>query len=116
VYVNLTPRTKDEPYALRIFEVLWQMKKDGYSEGTLGTFGRRLRYLAKHVNLGSPEDVKEFIAEKAWSNGYKENMVSAYNRYVVFHHLSWKKPKYQQAFSIKKLPLESNIDLIISAC
>lgn len=41
-------------------------------------------------------------------------MVSAYNHYVVFHNLSWKKPKYQRAFSIKKLPLESNIDLIIS--
>jgi integrase len=111
---NPTPRTKDEPYALRIFEVLWQMKKDGYSESTLETFGRRLRYLAKHVNLGSPESVKEFIAEKAWSNGYKDNVVSAYNHYVVFHSLSWKKPKYQRAFSIKKLPLESNIDLIVS--
>jgi len=111
---NPTPRTKDEPYALRVFEVLWQMKKDGYSENTLETFGRRLRYLAKHVNLGSPEEVKEFIAEKAWSNGYKDNVVSAYNHYVVFHNLSWKKPRYQRAFSIKKLPLEANIDLIIS--
>jgi len=32
---NPTPRTKDEPYTLRIFEVLWQMKKDGYSENTI---------------------------------------------------------------------------------
>jgi len=41
-------------------------------------------------------------------------MVNAYNHYTVFHNLSWKRPKYQRAFSIKKLPLESNIDLIIS--
>jgi ribosomal protein S15P/S13E len=41
------------------------MKKDRYSERTLETFGRRLRYLAKYANLGSPESVKEFIAKKA---------------------------------------------------
>jgi len=90
------------------------MKKDGYSENTIGPIGRRLRNLAKHVNLESPDEVKEFIAKANWSNGYKENMVNAYNHYTVFHGLSWKKPKYQRAFSIKKLPLESDIDLIIS--
>ena len=78
------------------------MKKGGYSENTIETFGRRLRYLAKHVKLDNPEGVKAFIARKAWSNGYKDNMVSAYNHYVVFHHLSWKKPRYLRAFGIKK--------------
>jgi len=90
------------------------MKKDGYSENTIGPIGRRLRNLGKHANLDNPEEVKSFIAEAQWSNSYKENMVNAYNHYAVFHGLKWKKPKYQRAYSIKKLPLESNIDLIIS--
>ena len=90
------------------------MKKDGYSENTLGPIGRRLRNLAKHVNLEEPERVKEFIARADWSNGYKENMVNAYNHYAAFHEYSWKKARYQRAFSIKKLPLESDIDLVIS--
>ena len=111
---NPTPRTKDEPYTLRVFQVLWQMKKDGYSENTIGPIGRRLRNLAKHVSLNNPDEVKGFIARADWSNGYKENIVNAYNHYTVFHGLSWNRPKYQRAFSIKKLPLESDIDLIIS--
>ena len=112
---NPTPRTRDEPYTLRkVFEVLWQMKKDGYSENTIEPLGRRLRNLAKHINLDQPDEVKEFIAKAVWSNGYKENIVNAYNHYAVFHGLSWKKPKYQRAFSIKKLPQESDIDLVIS--
>jgi len=90
------------------------MKKDGYSENTIGPIGRRLRNLAKHVNLDNPEEVKSFIARAEWSNGYKENVVNTYNHYAVFYKLSWKKPRYQRAFSIKKLPLESDIDLIIS--
>jgi hypothetical protein len=105
----------DEPTAQRgIFEVLWQMRKDGYSENTIKPIGRRLRNLAKHANLDNPEKVKDFIAKAEWSNGYKENMVNAYNHYAVFHSLEWRKPRYQRAFSIKKLPLESDIDLIIS--
>jgi len=90
------------------------MKKDGYSENTIKPIGRRLRNLVKHTDLDKPEKVKELIAKADWSNGYKENMVNAYNHYAVFHCLEWKKPRYQRAFSIKKLPLESDIDLIIS--
>ncbi len=104
----------DEPTAQRIFQVLWQMRKDGYSENTIKPIGRRLRNLSKHADLGKPEDVKEFIAKVDWSNGYKENMVNAYNHYATSHCLRWRKPRYQRAFSIKKLPLESDIDLIIS--
>ena len=90
------------------------MKKNGYSENTIDPIGRRLRNLAKYVNLNNPEEIKEFIAKADWSNGYKENIVNAYNHYAISHGLAWKRPKYQRAFSIKKLPLESDIDLIIS--
>ncbi len=90
------------------------MKKDGYSENTIEPIGKRLRNLAKHVNLDNPDEIKEFIAKVDWSNGYKENVVNAYNHYAVFYGLSWKRPKYQRAFSLKKLPLESDIDLIDS--
>jgi DNA-dependent RNA polymerase auxiliary subunit epsilon len=55
---NPTPRTKDGPTAQRIFQVFWQMKKDGNSENTLGPIGRRLRNLAKHFNLEKPEKVR----------------------------------------------------------
>jgi len=90
------------------------MKKDGYSENTIEPIGKRLKNLSKHVSLDSSDEVKAFVARADWSNGYKDNMVNAYNHYAVFHGLSWRRPVYQRAYSIKKLPLESDIDLIIS--
>jgi len=103
----------DEPYAQRIFQVLWQLKKDGYSENTIDPIRKRLQNLARYVNLDDPDKVKEFIAKATWSNGYKENIVNAYNHYAAFHQVDWRKPRYQRVFSIKKLPLETDIDLII---
>jgi integrase len=90
------------------------MKKDGYSENTIEPIGNRLKNLSKHVNLDSPDEVKEFIARADWSNRYKDNMANAYNHYTVFHSLPWNRPTYQRAYIIKKLPLESDIDLIVS--
>jgi len=86
----------DEPTAQHIFQVLWQLRKDGYSENTIKPIGRRLRNLGKHANLDKPEKVKEFIARVNWSNGYKESIVNAYNHYAAFHRLEWKKPRYQR--------------------
>jgi integrase len=90
------------------------MKKNGYSESTIEAIGKRLKNLSKRVNLANPEEVKTFVAEADWSNGYKANVVNAYNHYTVFHGIRWIKPVYLRSYSIKKLPLEQDIDLIIS--
>jgi len=90
------------------------MKNDGYSEETIQTTSRRLRNLSKTINLDNPEEIKTHIASIQCSNSFKDNLVSAYNHYAVFHKLNWKKPIYQRAYSIKKLPPEASIDLIIS--
>jgi hypothetical protein len=90
------------------------MRKDGFSENTMEPIGRRLRNLAKHVNLENPNEAKEFVAKAPWLDNYKGNVINAYSHYTAFKGLSWKKSKYRRAFSIKKLPQESDIDLIIS--
>ena len=61
------------------------MKNDGYSESTIEPIGKRLRALAKHVDLNDPERVKEFISRQNWSASYKQNVVNAYTRYVETH-------------------------------
>jgi integrase len=94
--------------------VIWQLKKDGYSDSTIEPIGKRLRNLAKRVDLDNPSHVKDFIARAELSEGYKENLINAYNHYAVFHRLSWNRPQYQRASSIHKLPPETDIDLVIS--
>jgi len=90
------------------------MKNDGYSETTIEPIGRRLRTLAKQVDLNLPQKVKEHIARQNWSTAYKENVVNAYCHYAETHNVQWQKPIYLRASSLKKLPLESDIDFVIN--
>jgi integrase len=90
------------------------MKNNGYAETTIETIGNRLRNLSKQVDMNNPEKVKEYISNQTWKSSYKENMVNAYNHYTITHTISWRKPIYLRSSSLKKLPLESDIDLIIS--
>ncbi len=73
---NPTPRTRDEPYSLRIFEVLWQMKEDGCSEKTIEPIGRRLRNSLKQVNVDTPDAVKGFATKAGWANSCKGNLIN----------------------------------------
>ena len=60
------------------------MKKDGYAEGTIEATGRRLRMIAKFVDLNDPESVKEYLATKEGKNSYKEGLADAYDRYARY--------------------------------
>ena len=74
--------------------VLLHLKKLGRKESTLISIGRKLRHLAKQVDLNQPEKVKEFIANKNCSDGHKDNLIDAYSHYCQFYGLKWTKPKY----------------------
>ena len=96
---NPAPSTTREPryFESRIFQVIWRLKNSGYSERTLKGYSKRLRMLAKHVNLDKPESVRSFIAgQEGWSNAYKEGIVNAYAHYAKEYSLSWDKPIYKR--------------------
>jgi len=40
------------------------MKKDHYAKSTIEVTGRRLRLIAKLVNLDNPKEVTEYLANK----------------------------------------------------
>jgi integrase/recombinase XerD len=92
------------------------MKKNGYAETTIEITAKRLRMMAKHVNLDEPEKVKEYIAFKECSNTYKEGLVICYDRYTRFNGLFWDKPLYRREDALIKLPTEERINKIISSC
>jgi len=75
---------------------------------------RRLRFLAKHVDLDNPIAVCEFISQQGWSNNYKGNMILAYLHYVRFYKLSWIMPKYQREDREFKVPTDEDVSKIIS--
>jgi len=98
----------------RVLNVLLHLRKLGRREVTLKGIGKKLRYLAKHCDLGDPEAVKEFIVRAEWSSNYKGNVVEAYNHYVKFHGLAWERPVYQREERRTRIPTLENINKIIS--
>jgi len=96
-----------------IFNVLWDMKKNGLANDTIRNVDKALSALSKRCDLNKPEQVKTTIAEFK-NTGYKRSLTYAYNKYVEFYNLEWKKPDYWQPRKIPQIPLENHIDSIIA--
>jgi len=76
-------------FSEKIFNVLWQMRKNGYAEATIEGTDRRLKMMANAVDLDDPEAVKEYIASKDGKSSYKEGLVKAYNLYARYNRIYW---------------------------
>lgn len=102
-----------------IIQLLWYMKKQGrYSEATIKTRVKSLTLLDKQgINLLDPEAVKLSLAQKQkWSNGYKQNFVSAYDVFAEMLKIEWKPPFYQTIKPLPFVPYEKEVDALISGC
>jgi integrase len=115
---NPVPSTtrKPRPYIKnRIFNVVWKLKSNGYSDNTIQGYSKRLNMLSKHANLDNPETVKNCIARQdGWSNAYKEAMVNAYVHYVRMYNLHWEKPVYKRSMRLPNVPSTEQINKIIA--
>lgn len=95
--------------------MIWELKSAGYSDGTLKGYSKRLKMLAKHVNLDNSGAVKSLIAgQESWSNSYKEGIVNAYTNYVRQYGLSWKKPVYKRSQRLPNVPTTEQVNRIIA--
>jgi len=91
------------------------MKKDGYADSTIRSTGKKLRMMVRdEVNLDDPDVVKEYIATKDGSNGYKEVLCDVYDRYIKYHSLTWRRPKYERDDQPPYVPTEEEVNLLIA--
>ena len=97
-----------------LFAVVYHLKKQGRKETTLVAISRKLRYLARNVDLNQPEKVKEFIANLNCSDGHKDNLIDIYGHYANFYRIHWVKPKYMREERVTRVPKEEDINKIIS--
>jgi hypothetical protein len=97
----------------KILAVLWELKKSGKAEDTIRNIHKCLYVLEKHCNLEDPEAVKTFVATYDRNNGYKRNLIMAYEHYVKTYNLTWTKPKYHESARIPKIPQEGKIEAIM---
>ena len=101
----------------KILEFLWWMKKNGFSETTIFTRGKRLQLLVKlGADLFNPETVKDVVARQKWKESYKEAVICAYDLFAKWAGLKWDKPVYRRVQKLPFIPLEREIDDLIAGC
>ena len=103
-----------------IVDFMWYLKKQGkFSDATIKTRVKLLRYLSQKsgVNLHDPEAVRTILAiNEKWSNGYKQNFVSAYDSYAEMLKIQWQPPYYETKKSLPFVPLEKEVDALVAGC
>ena len=114
--IPIPSSTTESPYSTDIVNFLWQLKKLGYKETTIKeSYSKILKNIAKNCNLNDPEAVSEFIANKHVSSGRKELIVNCYLNYCKYKGLSFNIPRYSRVDKIPHVPLEKDIEALISA-
>ena len=99
----------------KIINTLLKLKNNGLEEQTVKVIGFYLKHLAVNVDLENPERVKEFIANRNVSSGFKGNLVKAYNYYTLINNIVWERPRYRWEQNKPKIPSEDTLNKIIAA-
>lgn len=80
LFKNKPPKpTKNTP---KIIEILWKLKQAGKADATIKNIGKCLNVLDIHCNLNNPDSVLSFVATADKSQGYKRNLIMAYEHYT----------------------------------
>jgi len=103
------------PTPATILNVLVQMKNNGRSDYSIEFVDRSLIHISDNANLNEPEQVKQFIANKNVSNGYKRNLSIAYNKYCKYYQIQWKMPFYTTEAKHIKIPSKENVEMLIAS-
>ena len=90
------------------------MKKDHLAESTIKTTDRRLRLIAKTVNLNYPDKVTEYLPNKEGKSGYIDSLTSAYERYTRYNEIFWKKPCIKRSSSPPYVPTTEETAILIA--
>lgn len=90
------------------------MKNQNKSRYTITTTDKALQLISKNADLNDPEAVKNYIANKNVSNGYKKILCTAYDKYANYYQIQWKMPRYQPDAKHRRIPTTENINMLIA--
>ena len=98
-----------------IFDFLWHLKKQVYSEDTIRTYVGSIKcFLSRGADIYNPESVKRIPARERWSNATRLIHISAYTALLGMLGRSWKKPICRTTQKIPFIPKEREIDDLIA--
>jgi len=84
-------------------------------EVTAKTNVKRLKRLSNIADLDKPNTIKTLICTYQSTESYKELLSNAYHYYVCFKGLSWSKPYFTKEDKPFFLPLECELNQLISS-
>jgi len=90
------------------------MKNNGKADITIHNTDKSLTQISKYADMSKPETVKQFIAQKNVSNGYKKALCIAYQKYAKYYKIEWEMPRYQQDAKTIRIPTTENINMLIA--
>jgi integrase len=115
--IQVPRRTEVENLKGAIAELLWHLKKEGYSKDTCAAYGPNLDFLVKNgANLFDPENVKEVVARLEKTNIRKYNLIKAYRCFTKYYQIEAKLPKYKITRPLPYIPPEEFLDQLIACC
>ena len=101
----------------KILEFLWKLKKQGYSEATIKTYGEALNTIIhRGANVFNTESVKETLAKEKFSDSSKHIIIAAYSKFLETQGGTWKPPICRVSRKLPFIPLEREIDDLIAGC
>ncbi len=89
--------------------------REGYSESTIERCIKLLKQLSQTTDLDDPNSVKTAIANLHWSDNTRQIAIYTYARYAKSRNIQFDKPRCIVTSKIPFIPLESEIDSLISA-
>lgn len=91
------------------------IKEQGFKDTTIRTYHRYLKTLiGRGANLLDPESVKGAIADQKWSENTRALAINAYSKFLEIMGGTWKPPKHRKVRTLPFIPLESELDQLIS--
>lgn len=94
--------------------LLIKMQNNGASQYTITNTDKVLSFLSRHCNIQEPEQIKNFIAKHNVSEGYKQLLCIAYNRYTKYAGIQWQMPKYHENAKSIKIPTKEKVEMLIA--
>jgi integrase len=90
------------------------MKNNGKSDYSIQFVDKALTYISKHADLSEPEQVKQFIARRQVSSGYKKNLRLAYDKYCRYYEIEWQMPLYRPEAKTIRIPTSEKLEMLIA--
>jgi integrase len=99
----------------KIFEFMWKLKRQGYSERTIKSYVELLKTLvSRGTNILDPEDAKNCIATRVKNPTTQWDYCNFYDAFIKHMGLSWEKPVYKPTEKIPFIPTEQELDQLIN--